>query len=65
MSVGKYLSLEEARNKKILGRFAKEHPSTGDKQVFDTMFDAMVSPKKSSGKKSPSKTLKTRKAHKQ
>jgi hypothetical protein len=30
MSVGKYLSLEEARKKKLLERFAKEHPSKGD-----------------------------------
>lgn len=30
MSVGKYLSLEEARKKKLLDRFAKEHPSRGD-----------------------------------
>lgn len=30
MSIGKYISLEEARKKKKLERFAKEHPSQGD-----------------------------------
>ena len=30
MSIGKYISLEEARKKKQLGRFAKEHSSKGD-----------------------------------
>lgn len=30
MSIGKYLSLEEARKKGLLGRFAKEHSSKGD-----------------------------------
>lgn len=30
MSIGKYISLEEARRKKKLDRFAKEHPSKGD-----------------------------------
>lgn len=30
MSIGKYLSLQEARKHKKLDRFAKEHPSQGD-----------------------------------
>lgn len=41
MSRGKYLSLEEARKAGKLERFAKEHPSTGDKGRFDKLFEAM------------------------
>jgi len=50
MSRGKYLSLEEARKAKQLERFAKEHPSEGDKEVFDNLFTAMTGgkPKKPS-----------------
>jgi hypothetical protein len=44
MSVGKYLSLEEARKKKLLERFAKEHPSTGDERAFDRMMGKMTAP---------------------
>lgn len=47
MSRGKYLSLEEARKKKTLDRFAKEHPSEGDKGAFDRALDAMVKKKSS------------------
>ncbi len=32
MAIGKYLSLEEARNHKELERFIKEHPSKGDEK---------------------------------
>lgn len=42
MATGKYLSLEEARKKKQLERFAKEHPSKGDEQQFDRLLDAMA-----------------------
>ncbi len=47
MSRGKYLSLEEAQKKNKQGkdkidRFAKEHPSKGNKQVFDGIFNAMA-----------------------
>jgi hypothetical protein len=42
MSRGKYLSLEEARKLKQLDRFAKEHPSKGDRALFDRLFSAMV-----------------------
>lgn len=45
MSVGKYLSLEEARKKKLLERFAKEHPSTGDERAFDAMLGNMAAGK--------------------
>lgn len=42
MSRGKYLSLEEARKLKQLDRFAKEHPSQGDKGRFDDLLDTMA-----------------------
>jgi hypothetical protein len=42
MSIGKYLSLEEARKAKQLDRFAKEHPSEGNKNLFDKLFTAMT-----------------------
>jgi hypothetical protein len=44
MSRGKYLSLEEARKKKDLEQFAKEHPSEGNKKQFDQLFQAMAKP---------------------
>ncbi len=50
MARGKYLSLEEARRLKKLDRFAKEHPSTGDKDRFDKMFKAMAKKKPKGGK---------------
>jgi len=46
MSRGKYLSLEEARKEKKLERFAKEHPSEGDKKLFDNLFKNMAFKKK-------------------
>ena len=42
MSQGKYLSLEEARKLGRLDQFAKNHPSTGIKQSFDDLLDAMA-----------------------
>lgn len=45
MSRGKYLSLEEARKAKQLQRFAKEHPSEGDAEMFDRLFRAMAGEK--------------------
>ena len=41
MAQGKYLSLEEARKLKRLGRFAKEHPSQADER-FWPLLDAVV-----------------------
>ena len=41
MSRGKYLSLEEARKAKRLDRFAKEHPSEGDRTRFDSLLGEM------------------------
>ncbi len=42
MARGKYLSLEEARKLKRLDRFCKEHPSEGDEQEFDELFERMA-----------------------
>lgn len=42
MATGKYLSLEEARKATQLKRFAKEHPSKGDKKKFDALLERMV-----------------------
>jgi hypothetical protein len=41
MSRGKYLSLEEARKSGKLDRFAKEHPSEGDRKRFDRLLEEM------------------------
>jgi hypothetical protein len=41
MSTGKFLSLEEARKSGKLYRFAKEHPSEGDRQLFDRLLIEM------------------------
>ena len=47
MARGKYLSLEEARQKNRQGkdkidRFCEEHPSKGNKQAFEGIFTAMA-----------------------
>ena len=47
MARGKYLSLEEARKLKKLDRFAKEHPTKGDKKLFDKLLNRMAKPKSS------------------
>ena len=52
MSVGKYLSLEEARKKGLLDRFAKEHPTKGNKSAFDNLLGNMAKTPKSSGRTS-------------
>ena len=41
MARGKYLSLEEARKSGKLDRFAKEHPSKGDRTLFFRLLDAL------------------------
>jgi hypothetical protein len=41
MSRGNYLSLEEARKTGKLARFAKEHPSEGDRKRFERLLDEM------------------------
>jgi len=42
MARGKYLSLEEARKLGKLDRFAKEHPSEADAELFERLLDAMT-----------------------
>ena len=42
MSQGKYLSLEEARKSGKVDQFCKEHPSTGDWDHFNRLFEAMA-----------------------
>ena len=42
MAIGKYLSLEEAREKEKMERFIKEHPSEGGEKVFDDLLDRMA-----------------------
>ena len=52
MSKGKYYSLEEALKKKDLRGFAKVHPSTGDKDKFDHLFNAMAKKPSKAGRTS-------------
>jgi hypothetical protein len=47
MSTGKYLSLDEALKKGLLERFAKEHPSEGDADLFKRLLEAMATKKPS------------------
>jgi hypothetical protein len=42
MSKEKYYSLEDARKEGDFEQFAKEHPSTGDRSLFDKLLNAMV-----------------------
>lgn len=42
MSIGKHTSLKEARDKKALERFIKEHPSQADKKAFESLLDRMT-----------------------
>lgn len=46
MSRGKHLSLSEARKTGKLERFAKEHPSVGDREKFDALLKAMANGKR-------------------
>lgn len=55
MSRGKYLSLPEARKKKQLARFAKEHPSEGDADKLETLIGAMSKTPESGGQTSKKK----------
>ena len=48
MSRGKHLSLEEARRTGQLARYAKEHPSKGDRDAFNRVLKGMASGKKPS-----------------
>ena len=42
MSKGKYYSLEEARQEKDVKGFAKEHPSKGDRALFEGTLERMA-----------------------
>jgi hypothetical protein len=53
MSRGKYLSLEEARKSGKLDRFAKEHPSEGDRKRFDRLLEEMSKTKEADETSSP------------
>ena len=46
MSIGKYISLQEARKQNKLDRFCKEHPSEGNKKQFDELLNNMAFKKK-------------------
>lgn len=41
----KPISLEQAQKKGKINQFCKEHPSTGDKQMFESLLDEMANPK--------------------
>lgn len=42
MSKGQYYSLEEAREAKDIKGFVKEHPSKGDRALFEGTLERMV-----------------------
>ena len=42
MARGKYLSLEEARKRGRIDQFCREHPSEGDGDLWNRLFDAMI-----------------------
>lgn len=46
MSIGKYISLQEARKHNKIDRFVKEHPSIGNKKQFDETLNNMAFKKK-------------------
>ncbi len=52
MAIGRYISLEEARKHKKLDRFAKAHPSKGDKNKFKKLMNEMVKKSPKGGKTS-------------
>ena len=56
MSRGKYLSLPEARKKKQLDRFAKEHPSEGDSDELDRIIGGFVKTPESADQTSAKKS---------
>lgn len=56
MSRGRYLSLPEARKKKQLERFSKEHPSEGDSDELDRIIGGMSKTPESAHQTSPKKS---------
>ncbi len=51
MSIGRHLSLEEARKNNKLKRFIKEHSSKGNEKNFDEVLRRMAHSKPSKGTK--------------
>ena len=49
MSIGKYISLEEARRQNKLARFIKFHKTTGNKKQFKELLGNMAFKKKPKG----------------
>jgi hypothetical protein len=47
MEESKEMNLEEARKLGLLKRFAKEHTSKGDRDLFERLLEAMAKPKNS------------------
>jgi hypothetical protein len=56
VSRGKYLSLPEARKKKQLDRFAKEHQTEGDADELDRIIGGMAKTPESTDQTSPKKS---------
>jgi hypothetical protein len=55
VSRAKYLSLPEARKKKQLDRFAKEHPSEGDAEQLEKLIGKMAGTPESAAQTSSKK----------
>lgn len=55
MSIGRYISLEEARKNKKMTRFIKDHPSKGNEKQFYETLDNMTFKKKPKGGKTSRK----------
>jgi hypothetical protein len=55
MSRGKYLSLPEARKKKQLERFSKDHPSEGDSVELDRLIGEFIKTPESADQTLPKK----------
>ncbi len=56
MAVGKYLSLREAIREGLLKRFAKEHKTTGDRNQFNRVLNAMTKTPLATGQASDRKS---------
>jgi len=56
MSHGKYLSLREAIKGSFLERFAKEHKTTGDRNQFNRVLNAMTKTPSATGQASDRKS---------
>ena len=56
MAIGKYLSLREAIREGLLKRFAKKHKTTGDRDQFEGVLDAMIRTPATNGQASDRKS---------